>query len=217
MKISLKESYPKITKKLSESIDVSNVNALPHITKVSINAGIGPYRAQKDMVKYIEETLNKISGQKPAVTNAKKAISGFKIRTGEHVGFKVTLRGQRMWDFFDRLINIWLPRIRDFKGLDPKHIDKNGNISLGFRDLVPFAELGHQAIDRSFGLEVTIVVTKSDQTKTIKLMELLGFPIKADMQKPTPITAPTPSDNTIEEVIDIEINDQQQDSTDGNP
>ena len=178
MKLSIKENYPNIVTKLEEALGTGNVNSLPRLRKVSINVGMGPHRQNKDMVKFIEDTLVKITGQKPAVTKAKKAISGFKIRTGEAVGYKVTLRSTRMYDFLDRLFNVYLPRIREFKGLDTKHIDHGGNYTIGFRELVPFVELGHQATERNFGMEITIVFDKSNPEKTAKLLELLGLPLK---------------------------------------
>lgn len=177
-KITVAENYSKNIEKLKADLGVSNVMALPKLTKVSINVGLGVNRTNKEMVEYIEESLGKITGQKVVKTHAKKAIAGFKLRTGDLVGLRVTLRGTRMYDFLDRLLNITLPRIRDFKGIEVKQFDAQGNLTLGFRDQVPFAELGHDVLDRPFGLTMTITIAKSDHDKSPKVLQALGFPMK---------------------------------------
>src|SRR5665213_1229122 len=121
---------------LKTELAVANVNALPKITKVNVTVGLGQNKTNKEMVSYITESLTAITGQKPVQTLAKKAIAGFKLREGDLVGLRVTLRGQRMSDFLNRLINITLPRIREFRGIDETQFDKQGNVTLGFKDQV---------------------------------------------------------------------------------
>lgn len=176
--INVKENYLSSVKDLQQKLEVSNVWALPRITKVSVNVGLGQNRANKDMVSYIQDTLTTITGQKVVPTKAKKAIAGFKIREGDVVGMRVTLRGGRMNDFLNRLINISLPRIRDFKGIDKKLFDKQGNLTIGLRDQIPFAELGHDAMEKQFGMTITITIKNSNPEKSFTLLQTLGFPMR---------------------------------------
>lgn len=178
MKISVAENYQAKIEQLKADLGLKNVMALPRLTKVSINVGLGLHRTNKEMVEYIEQSLSKITGQKVVKTHAKKAIAGFKLRTGDLVGLRVTLRGKRMYGFIDRLLNITLPRIRDFKGIEVNQFDNQGNLTLGFRDQVPFAELGHDVLDRPFGLTMTITIKQSNKDKSPKLLRALGFPMK---------------------------------------
>lgn len=177
-KINLPELTKEKTNQLLGELGVGNVLKLPRLEKVSVNVGLGQNRQNKDMVSYIEESLTKITGQKPVKTYARKAIAGFKLREGDLVGLRVTLRGRRMTDFIERLLNITLPRIRDFKGVDPKQFDKQGNLTIGFKDQVPFAELGHDVLDRPFGLSVTITLAHSSPAKSEIVLRALGFPMK---------------------------------------
>lgn len=163
--------------KLQSELGVKNVSALPRITKVSVNVGLGQNRLNKDMVKYIQEALTMITGQKAVETKAKKAIAGFKIRQGDVVGLRVTLRGKKMNDFINRLINITLPRIRDFKGINQTRFDRQGNLTIGLRDQIPFAEVGHDAIDKQFGLTITMTIANSDPAKSYSFLKILGFPM----------------------------------------
>ena len=178
MILNTRELYQNNLNKLKDELSVSNYFALPKLTKVSINVGLGQNRQNKDMIAYIEESLKQITGQKPVSTHAKTSIAGFKLREGDLVGLRVTLRGRRMDDFLNRLINITLPRIRDFRGIDVKQFDKQGNLTLGFRDQVAFAELGHDVLDRPFGLSVTVTIKNSDPQKSVTLLRTLGFPMK---------------------------------------
>lgn len=165
-------------KKLLEIQGESNVNALPKISKVTVNVGVGPYRGKQDMIDFIKKSLTNVTGQKPIETHARKSIAGFKVRENDLVGFKVTLRNRLMFDFLNRLINISLPRIRDFKGINPKSIDATGNISIGFKDMIPFVELGHDAIDKPFGMEVVISVKNSNKEKSVTYLSSIGFPMQ---------------------------------------
>lgn len=178
--ISFKERYNSKTKDLLATLEVKNVNALPKLQKITINVGTGRLRSSKDMLTYVEGALKQITGQKPAITKSRKSIAGFKLRAGEEVGLKVTLRNTRMYDFLDRLINIALPRIREFRGFEPKNFDAQGNLTLGFADTVPFAELGHSSIDKPFGLSITLTISQSSREKSFKLLQSLGLPVKID-------------------------------------
>ena len=177
-KINVKEKGLKINKTLSEALGVTNVNALPKLKSVSLNVGLGQNRLNKDMVAYIVASIAKISGQKPVITKAKKAIAGFKLRTGDEVGVRVTLRSNKMYDFINRLINVSLPRIRDFKGINPKSFDQSGNLTMGFKDQVAFVELGHDGLDKPFGVEITFTVKNSNPTSSAQFLKELGFPMK---------------------------------------
>ncbi len=178
MMINVREAYGAKIKELKEKLATPNVMALPRITKVSLNVGLGQHRQNKDMVEYIAQSLTQIAGQKAVATRARKAIAGFKIRENDVVGYRVTLRGVKMNDFLNRMLNITLPRIRDFRGIEMKKFDKQGNLTLGFKDQIPFAELGNDAIDKQFGITVTITITNSDPAKSFELLTNLGFPMK---------------------------------------
>jgi len=180
MLIDTGKRYTESLTALKTELSIGNVHALPRITKVSVNVGLGLHRQNKDMVDYIEKTLTQITGQKPVRTYARKAIAGFKLRQNDLVGLRITLRNQRLNDFLNRLINITLPRIRDFRGIDAKQFDKQGNLTLGFKDQVPFAELGHDVLDRPFGLSMTITIKQSDPQKSSILLKKLGFPMKIE-------------------------------------
>lgn len=132
------------------------------------------------MLTYVAESLRQITGQKPSITKATKSIAGFKLRQGEEIGMKVTLRSQKMYDFLDRLINVALPRIREFRGFDANNFDKMGNLTVGFADTTPFAELGHSSIDKPFGLSITLTISNSSKENSFKLLRALGLPVKID-------------------------------------
>ena len=178
MLIDTKALYAKNLEVLKKELSLGNINALPKIQKVSINVGLGLNRQNKEMVAYVTKSLTQITGQKPLETFAHKAIAGFKIRQGDLVGLRVTLRGSRMNDFLNRLINITLPRIRDFKGIENNAFDKQGNLTIGFRDQVPFAEMGYDVLDKPFGLSATITIARSNPEKSQILLQTLGFPMK---------------------------------------
>lgn len=178
MLINVKETQAKNQVGLKTELGVDNVNALPKIQKVSINVGLGMHRGNKDMISYISQSLSTIAGQKPVETHARKAIAGFKLREGELVGLRVTLRGQKMFDFLNRLINISLPHIRDFRGIDAKQFDVQGNLTIGLKDQVSFAELGNEVLDKPFGMSITITIKNSDHAKSFVFLKTLGFPMK---------------------------------------
>ncbi|MDO8686705.1 MAG: 50S ribosomal protein L5 [Candidatus Berkelbacteria bacterium] len=156
-----------------------NKMAVPKVTKVTVNVGIGKNRGNEKFVADVTSNLQKITGQKPAIRKAKKAISGFKVRIGDSVGLVVTLRGVRMYDFLDKLANITLPRLRDFRGLDQKSFDKNNNFTLGIKEHLVFPEVTH-SVDNIHGLEISIATTAKNQKDAIKLIKEIGFPFRKE-------------------------------------
>lgn len=171
-----KEVIPAMKQKFGYKNDM----AVPRIEKVVVNVGIGSIIASKD--DKAQESITKdiilITGQKPLTTLAKKAISAFKIREGMPVGLKVTLRGKKMYDFLSRLVNIVLPRTRDFRGLNSKSIDEDGNLTIGIKEHIIFPEISQEDIRKIFGLEITIVTHTKNKEKALELYKLMGFPIK---------------------------------------
>ncbi len=176
--IGVKQRYQESLPELKASLGVSNIMALPRLNKITLNVGTGRLTGNKDMLTFIDQALRSISGQKAMITKSKKSIAGFKLREGSDVGFKITLRGKRMIDFLDRLINITLPQIRDFRGIDKKSFDRQGNLTIGFKDSSAFVELEHAGIDKSFGLSITLSIINSDPDKSLTLVSTLGFPLK---------------------------------------
>ena len=166
-----------VNSELKSPGSVTNVMAMPKVTKVVINVGIGKNRDNQKYVEDVSSNLTKISGQKPAIRKAKKAIAGFKVRAGDNVGLVVTLRGRRMNDFLKKLSHITLPRLRDFRGLDPKSFDKENNFTLGIKEHVIFPETSHAA-ENIHGLEITINTTAKTRDDAVKLLKELGFPFK---------------------------------------
>ena len=177
--ISKSENYKKkIISTLQKELGVKNVLALPKIEKVVINIGLG--RALKDE-KFLEvamQDLALITGQKPKTTLAKKSIANFKIREGMIIGAAATLRGQRMYDFISRLINIALPRTRDFRGINVKSLDKNGNLTIGVKEHIVFPEIKGEEVRNIFGFEITVVVKAKNKEEAAALYKAIGFPIK---------------------------------------
>ncbi len=175
----LQEQYKQeIIPTLKQEFGYQNVMAVPKLDKVSVNVGLNARSADTTMLELVEKSLTRITGQKPVKTKAKKAISAFKVREGMVVGMKVTLRGSKMYDFVDKLINITIPRIRDFRGLDKKMVDKQGNLTIGFKEHNVFPEIRSDEIERLHGLEVTIATTAKDREAGLRLFELLGVPFK---------------------------------------
>jgi large subunit ribosomal protein L5 len=166
----------KIAPKLKEELGLSNVMAVPHIEKVVINAGVGKTLKDAKMLDAIIEDLKRIAGQAPVQTLAKKSIAGFKIRENQVVGLVVTLRGQRMYDFVEKLVKVALPRVRDFKGLNPKSFDGHGNYSIGIREQIVFPETTREHIEHTFGFEINIQTSTDDDKQAMALLKSLGFP-----------------------------------------
>jgi len=175
--MNLQERFNKeILKKLQHELGIKNVNAVPKLTKIVINMGVKDALANKKNIEKSMEVLTQITGQKPKVTAAKKSIATFKLREGDKVGLVVTLRGKRMYSFFEKLVNIVLPRLRDFRGVSKKSFDGRGNYSLGFSEDTVFPEIDPGKIDRLQGLELTIVTKANDNKEGEALLRELGMP-----------------------------------------
>lgn len=179
--MNLKDKYQKeIVPALKEKFSYSNMFLVPQIKKVVINVGFGKHNKEKEYIANIEKTLTRISGQKPVFTKAKKSISSFKIREGMIIGVMVTLRGQRMYDFLDKLVNISFPRVRDFRGISEKSVDKQGNLSIGFKENIAFPEVKVDDINNIHGLEVVIHSSAINKAEGLELFRLMGFPFKKE-------------------------------------
>lgn len=178
----LKQNYQeKIVPVLQQELKIGNRLAVPRVQKVTVNVGIGKIaKTNSKLTEEIVANLAAITGQKPAVRRARQAISGFKVRAGEEVGLMVTLRGEKMYDFLAKLANIALPRLRDFRGLDPKSFDPNGNLTLGIKEQIIFPEIMHEKAEQLHGLEVSIITNSGSAKKSQKLLEELGFPFKKE-------------------------------------
>lgn len=176
----LLELYKKtILPKLKVELAVANDLAVPRLEKVVVNVGIGKFLQQNPKgLDTVVEAISKIVGQKPVVRKAKKAISAFKIREGQIVGLAVTLRGQRMYEFVDKLVNATLPRSRDFRGISRQGLDGKGNYSLGLREHIVFPEISGEDVSQTFGLEISVVTTTKDDNSAYQLLKQLGFPFK---------------------------------------
>lgn len=171
------------TKKLMSELGISNSMAVPKLVKIVINCGIGAEALKdKKIIEKVAAQLAIITGQKPQITRARKAISTFKLRAGDPVGLRVTLRGGRMEDFFSRLVNIAIPRVRDFRGIPIKGFDGRGNYTLGINDQSIFPDLEYSMIDRTRGFEITIVTTAINDEHALHLLTLLGMPFEKENQ-----------------------------------
>lgn len=169
---------------LVKELGLVNVNQVPKLEKIVVNVGLGKSKDDKRMMEVAENTITKITGQKPVDTFAKKSIAGFKLREGNKIGIKVTLRDQRMYEFMDRLINIVMPRLRDFHGVSNKSFDKSGNYSVGLVDQSVFPELSFDETTHSHGLQVVFVVRSEEQAHAKALLEKFGMPFeKTNSQK----------------------------------
>lgn len=177
----LKERYRKeVVPALMKDFGYGNVMRVPRLTKIVINIGMGEATQNAKAMEAAERDIAAISGQKPVITRAKRSISAFKIRQGMPIGLKVTLRGDRMWDFYDRLVSIVLPRIREFQGVSRDAFDGMGNYSMGFTEQTAFPEIEFDKIDKTRGLEVSIVTTAGNDEHARRLLELLGMPFARD-------------------------------------
>ena len=175
----LKAKYDaEIRDALKAQLGLSNVMEVPRLEKIVLNMGVGAATAQASLLEGAIRDLTVIAGQKPVVTRAKKSIAGFKLREGNAIGVKVTLRGDNMWEFFDRLITLAIPRIRDFRGLSPKQFDGNGNYTFGLTEQSMFHEINQDKIDRVRGMDITVVTTATTDDEGRSLLKQLGFPFK---------------------------------------
>jgi len=175
----LKEIYKtKVVPELQKQFSYNSVMEVPRIEKITINMGVGEAVADKKVMEFALSDMTKIAGQKPVVTKARKSIAGFKIRNDYPVGCKVTLRKARMYEFLDRLVNIALPRVRDFRGLNPKSFDASGNYSFGVREQIIFPEIEYDKIDQIRGMDIVITTTAKNSDEAKALLKAFNFPIK---------------------------------------
>jgi large subunit ribosomal protein L5 len=180
----LKEQYhSKISPELIEKFGVKNKMAIPRLEKIVINMGVGRATQDKAILEAAVDSLSKISGQKPLITKAKGSVAGFRLREGNEIGCKVTLRGQRMYEFLDRLITIALPRIRDFRGVNPNSFDGHGNYTLGLAEQVVFAEIEADKIQHTQGMDITIVTSTANDDQARELLRGFGMPFRQPGQK----------------------------------
>jgi large subunit ribosomal protein L5 len=173
----LKSLYiEQIAPSLKEELKLKNINQVPKLVKITINVGLGRAQDEKKLLEVASNTLSKISGQQPIGTKAKSSIAGFKLREGSQIGLKATLRGDRMYEFADRLINLILPRLRDFHGVNPKSFDAQGNFNLGLSDQSVFPELTYEETTTSHGLQIVFVISGQGPEHSRVLLEKLGMP-----------------------------------------
>jgi len=178
---SLKERYKnEVVPALKKSLKIDNVMQVPRVSKVVVNIGVGEALDNAKALDAAVGDMTQITGQKPVVTKARKSIAAFKLREGRSIGVRVTLRGERMWSFLDRLMNIALPRVRDFRGISSDAFDGRGNYTLGLREQLVFPEIEYDKIDKLRGLEITIVTTARTDDEGRQLLQLLGMPFKKE-------------------------------------
>ncbi|HMF60424.1 MAG TPA: 50S ribosomal protein L5 [Vicinamibacterales bacterium] len=175
----LKERYDKeVAPALKKEFGYANVMAIPKLQKIVVNMGLGEATQNAKIVDTGADEVAKITGQKPVATRAKKSIAQFKVRQGMPIGAMVTLRGDRMWDFLDRLISVALPRVRDFRGVSAKGFDGRGNYTLGLKDQLLFPEIDYMKVDKARGMNISVVTTAKSDEESRKLLQLLGMPFR---------------------------------------
>ena len=178
-KARLKEKFEKeIKPALMQEFALTNPMAVPHLNKIVVNMGVGEATQNAKALDPAVHELGQISGQRPVVTRAKKSIAAFKVRDGQPIGTMVTLRGDRMYEFFDRLVNLTLPRVRDFKGVSPRAFDGHGNFTVGLREQLIFPEIDYAKVDKPRGMNITIVTTAQSDDEARALLKLLGMPFR---------------------------------------
>ena len=176
----LKEKYKaELQQALATELGLKNVHEIPTLTKIVVNMGVGEAAKDGKLIDFAVADLTAITGQKPSVTKARKSIAQFKLREGQPIGAHVTLRGDRMWEFLDRLLALALPRIRDFRGLSDRQFDGNGNYTFGLTEQTMFHEINQDKIDRPRGMDITVVTTAKNDTEGRALLRALGFPFKS--------------------------------------
>ncbi|WP_303249940.1 50S ribosomal protein L5 [uncultured Slackia sp.] len=175
----LKEKYTnEIVAQLERELNIDNINKVPRLEKIVVNMGVGAAASDSKQLDAAMADLRVITGQQPCVTHAKKSIAGFHIRQGMAIGCKVTLRGNRMWEFLDRLLSMALPRVRDFRGIPTTSFDGRGNYTLGITEQLIFPEIEYDKVDRTRGMDITFVTTAENNTDAKALLDALGFPFK---------------------------------------
>jgi large subunit ribosomal protein L5 len=178
IELPIKRRYIEVTPTMTERHGYSNPMAVPRVEKIVLNMGVGEAREDSKVLEKASRDLANIALQRPVVTKAKKSVSNFKVRAGMSVGLKVTLRRERMWAFLDKLINVALPRVRDFRGINGNAFDGRGNYSLGLREQLVFPEISYDQIDATRGMDITIVTTAKSDEEAKSLLELLGMPFR---------------------------------------
>jgi large subunit ribosomal protein L5 len=179
MSARLKERYQKeVVPAMTKEFGYKNIMAVPRVQKVVVNMGLGDATSNAKIVDVGADELARITGQKPVTRRAKKSIAAFKVRKGMPIGTMVTLRGERMWEFLDRLMNVALPRVRDFKGVSPKGFDGRGNYTLGLRDQLLFPEIDYMKVDKARGMNVSVVTTAKTDQEARKLLQFIGMPFR---------------------------------------
>ena len=177
----MKERYDtEVVPALMKALNLTNIMEVPRISKVVVNIGLGEAMDNPKALEAASSDVTAITGQKPVITKARKSIANFKLREGRAIGVAVTLRGERMWSFLDRLMNIVLPRVRDFRGVSSKAFDGRGNYTLGLREQIIFPEIEYDKVDRVRGMEITIVTTATSDDQAVALLQLLGMPFRKD-------------------------------------
>jgi large subunit ribosomal protein L5 len=181
----LKQRYlDELRGRLQEQLGLANIMQVPRLEKIVVNMGVGRATQQASLLEGAVRDLTTIAGQKPVVTRAKKSIAGFKLRKGNAIGCKVTLRGDRMWEFLDRLIGLAIPRIRDFRGLDPRSFDGLGNYTFGVTEQLIFPEIDYDKVDTTRGMDITIATTATSDDEGRALLASFGFPFRAATDTP---------------------------------
>lgn len=168
-----------VVQELKDKFEYQSVMQVPRITKITLNMGLGEALADKKILEHAVNDMTAISGQKPIITKARKSVAGFKIRDGYPIGCKVTLRGERMWEFLERFISIAVPRIRDFRGLNPKSFDGHGNYSVGIKEQIIFPEIDYDKVDKVRGMDITITTTANTNEEGRALLSAFNFPLKS--------------------------------------
>jgi large subunit ribosomal protein L5 len=177
----LKDRYQnEIVPALMDTLQIENIMQVPRVQKVVVNIGVGEALDNAKALDAAVEDMTKIVGQKPVITQARKSIANFKLREGRQIGVKVTLRGERMWSFLDRLMNVALPRVRDFRGISPNSFDGRGNYTLGLTEQLVFPEIEYDKIDKIRGLEVSIVTSARTDEEGLELLNMLGMPFRKE-------------------------------------
>lgn len=169
-----------VVQQLRDQFGYQSVMQVPRISKITLNMGVGEAIADKKVIEHAVEDLTKISGQKPVITKARKSVANFKVREGYPIGCKVTLRRERMYEFLDRLINVAIPRIRDFRGFSPRAFDGRGNYSLGVKEQIIFPEIDYDKIDQIRGMDITITTTASNNDEAKALLTAFSFPLRGN-------------------------------------
>lgn len=179
----LKAKYnDEIRGRLKAELELPNIMMVPRLSKIVVNMGVGEALQNSKALESAATDLATITGQKPAITTAKKSLASFKLRQGNAIGAKVTLRGDRMWEFFDRLVTLAIPRIRDFRGLNPRSFDGRGNYTFGLTEQLMFPEINYDTVDVTRGMDITIVTTATNNAEGKALLDAFGFPFRREGQ-----------------------------------